>query len=172
MTDIVQGVSEYIISETVSPSFVVNTALTDVNIIDNGVLDFFDSANNPFFPHGDNVIIEAIRFQTDFAFGNGEANQLGNPGVRIQLGYIDVNTNSGNVTEVGGNGFITVPSFNVDFPLNTFVRQPANVDSDWTFRQLLISGNVSMLNVPASLNATTQRIRTYMKVRHTFPMVV
>jgi len=103
-----------------------------------------------------------------FSFGNGStANNID-----AVIGFRDDNGNNGAILELGSGGRYGFPSFNVDFPINTMIYQPATVDSKWGFEVLTSSGRVSQLNVPASLNAVTIKARVYLNVRHTFTMLV
>lgn len=123
-----------------------------------------DASGFPYFTYGDNVLIESCRIQLPYAFGNGDV--VAGP-ISFQLGYIDKNLNDGLVTQVGAQGQVQLPSFNVDFPINKFIRMPANVNSDWALRVLTTTGNVSMVNVPNSLNGQLVRGVLYCRVSYT-----
>lgn len=163
------GRRQYIFENNADAAFlVVNNAVVDLALTPvGGNAPLEDGLGNIFFAFGDNVFIESIRFQLPYSFGNGGDSSP----ITGQLGYRDDNGNTGTVEEIGESGIFNIPSFNIDFPINTFIPQPANVDSKWSFEMLASGGIVSMLNVPASLNAATIHGKIFLNVRHTLNRV-
>lgn len=172
MTLPLEGISHYILSvETNSPNFTVNTAVNEVPIVFPASIVFEDGFGQTYFTYGDNVFIESIRFQLDYSFGNGENNFGVNEGMLVSMVYEDFNANTGNLTQFGANGRAQYPTLQCDLPVESFIRQPDNVDSKWRFILFNLNGSVSMLNVPSALNGQNFLVRVYLKIRHTLEMI-
>jgi len=169
------GINHYINTvKGAGPAFTVNNAVNDVDITPNTLpQDFFDASGLFNFDFGENVFIETIRVQLPYSFGNGD-NASASPaesGIYLEMGYRDTAANLGSLDQLGVNGILRIPSFNVDVPINTMINQPSNVVADWKIQLVDIEANISMLNVPASLNALIFTPRVFLKVRHTLNMV-
>ena len=164
-----EGTRQYIFESAVNSTFlVVNNAVVDIALSDVvGVSPLEDAQSNIYFTYGDNVFIESIRFQLPYSFGNGADTS----DIKGKLGFRDFNGNNGVIAELGTLGEFALPSFNIDFPINTLIKQPSTVDSKWSFEIISAQGRVSMLNVPAALNAATIHGRFYINVRTTLPRV-
>jgi len=164
-----KGIREYIFEDDTTSSFlVVNNAVVDLALTDVvGVSPLIGDAGEAFFAFGDNIFIESVRVQLPFSFGNGKDNTE----LKMIVGYRDGLGNVGLVTELGNVGGFRLPSYNIDFPINTFIPQPSNVLAKWGLEIAVLDGRVSMLSVPAVLNASTIRATVFMNVRHTFARV-
>ena len=158
------GISENI--SALSTVAVIDNTLTTLSIIDAGPLTFQDASGNVWFPRGENFFIESIRFQLDYSFGNGSP-----AGISFVMNYLDDNANSGFITEFGDNGQGFYPTFNCDLPVNTFIEMPSNVTAKWSVNISGLFAQVSMLNVPDSINGQTLNMRTFLKIKHTLQMV-
>lgn len=96
------------------------------------------------------------------------------PGYKIpKLGLYTTNASEldwYNINEFDSNNSVfPLPSFNYELSLNIFVRAPYSVDYCLGSR---VSGDASMIGVPASLNSGTLVYPIpYIKILHTLPMV-
>ena len=167
------GIVHYINTfEGAGPSFSVDVAANEVRIDKNTLpQNLWDASLLPNFTYGDNILIEAIRVQLPYSFGNGDNASSGSQ-ILIKLGYKDVTSGSGPISEIGVDGIIIVPTFNCDVTLNTLFYLPSNVTDDFVIQLLDLDGWISMLNVPAQLDTLVMTPQVFLKVRHTLPMKV
>lgn len=160
------GISEFLVTPAGTAQFTVNTAVDSVGITQVSAIAFQDATTANEVVFGDNIFLQSIRFQLPYAFGNGNITDKTNWGMEYHLTFDDGIAN-GNINEFGALGQNRFPSFNCDFPINSLVYTAPQIRFNWELRGELVSGSVSMFNVPDDLNGDTFDIDVYLKVRHT-----
>lgn len=121
----------------------------------------------PYFSAGDNMILEALSVRLPYCFGQAEDLIL------LQLEYISKDSVfSGSLLEIGALGMINIPYANSEVDLNIFIPKPQAIDDQpWGIRLVAIDIDVSMVNMPAVLDATELDIYVSARVHTTRPMV-
>lgn len=127
----------------------------------------FRNANgDSLFTPGDNILINEIRLNTPFQFGQG------NGQISLQIQYNRTVGGLLDIPEIGDDSFMYLPDLctPVRFPgLGLFLRVPTNT----TFRLVLVSHidfNISMMNVPAELLGDNFQVHPYLHITHTLPL--
>ena len=161
-----EGINHYITNHGIGLTFTPNLALPSVPLIKTGLPLLGQTSALQYFALGESVSIEGINFTLPYQFGQAEVGPIS-----VRLGWIDKNTNNGNLDEFGSTGTLHLPDFNQEFSIENHIKTPSTADSPWGIRILAIVGWVNMLNTPAVLNTVAQRSRVYLKVRHYFNQI-
>lgn len=151
------------------PTFTVNTAVSEVTANFNAVPNFFwgvfstPSGLNVFEPQ-DNVRILSMWIVLPFCFG------LGSTVPRWGLVWKDALTTTGyTVPEWSTDGQQWIPTANIEIPIDQYLPHNPLLGPPYSGAQLAIgimNLTISMINVPAALNGTTQDIQIALKVLH------
>lgn len=151
------------------PTFVVNTAATEVVANFNGVPNFFwgvfstPTGLNTFVPR-DNVRILSMTLVLPFCFG------LGSTVPYWGMVWKDAGTTTGYVVpEWATDGQQYMPAANVEIPIDQYLPHNPLLGPPYQPGQLCVgiaNFSISMIGVPAALNGTTQDIQIAIKVLH------
>jgi len=162
-------------------SFVVNTAVADVTLTAPvAVFPVLRAANDPaagkfpYFQRRDNIRVLSVGLFLPYQF------TVSTQCVHVDLSWEDVAGNLYPVfTDFANQSGLWVPWENYEMQVDRFAPFPTTAATKCRLLGILKDGasgpandrlRVSMLNVPAALNGTTQYARLFVKVAHTLFM--
>lgn len=91
--------------------------------------------------------------------------------ITLEMDWQDTGGNDGIIEPIGNDGLF-IPIENVETPLNIFIAWPNDLaDLPTHFRGQVTGADVSMLNVPDSLNGLDMPIWAYIKVLSTYGVI-
>ena len=170
--------------------FVVNTAVPSVQPVTHGSFEVDNATAKSLFQPGDNLLIIGAGFVLPESFclsSNGFGAGIF-PLPKINLYFFTEPQHWKYYPSIaGGDGTFFVPFENFEYIINSYInvasgtfktdQAPPNdvaTKIPMKFAPYLsvepATVNISMINVPASLNGTTQRITPFLKVKHNLPM--
>lgn len=128
--------------------------------------DYRDANNSTNFQPEDNFIIESYGISFDYCFSPSTTD------IRTNLRRFQ-NPNTYNISEI--NSHFLIPINGAEIPLGVFVpfRDPDlafDPSLPYSLRLTGISGEISMVNVPAVLNGEVLQALPWVKVRHNLPL--
>lgn len=163
-----EGITTYIQNQPNTIKFTTNSAVNFVaaSMVGNPHLGaeptFF-----PYFPKGENVTLEALSVRLPYCFGQAES--------LIVIGFEFINRGgliTGNLDEVGNLGSIALPYANSESELDIYIPMPETIpDEDWSIRIKDIALDISMINMPADLDALELDVYVCAKVHLTNNML-
>jgi hypothetical protein len=167
-----------------APTFTVDNAVVSVDLVPNpaGSQVMYAGGNVSKFVRGDSFVVLSCGYFLPEGFriyGYEEAGLLKYPvpilylGGRPAGGGADISIDS-----FGNGGQLRLPFPNYEFSIGTFCDPEANNLTAATFELKeafpIVSGvdsvQISMVNVPASLNTIVFKVIPWIKVLHNFPM--
>jgi hypothetical protein len=164
------------------PTFTVNTggplsvATTPTNIL------YRNSALYYKFQNGDNIILLSAGFVLPENFVLADTNKGGTSVAANEMQLYVYKQSSlvpppvGLLPGLGDRGVLVIPMESYEVNANIFCDMStllaALAGEDFVIQGNLYVNNISMLNVPVALNATTQHIIPFIKVLHNLPMIV
>jgi hypothetical protein len=126
-----------------------------------------DANGNQWIEPGDNLLLQRLWVSIPYGFGQG-VNET-------HLGIVFKDNLGGSVIiqELAGNSALTVPDIcaGIDFPGDgLFIQVPrGTLRQRWNITAALLM-QVSMVNLPAALAATTVKVQLHFMVLHSRPM--
>jgi hypothetical protein len=155
-------------------NFTVNTAAVSVPIVGVSGLFHVDClvfSRNHFKPL-DHCILESVSLSIPMCFST-----VNLPAVEPLTAQIVWKSAAGlnyEMNELNGNGYgyFGIHCENQEIPLNVFVTYPTIAgNTGMAFEGKMIKGNISMINVPAALNALVFPVYLMLKVKHNLDMI-
>lgn len=163
-----EGIVDILEVQTGEFQFTVNTAVDSVPI---GAVaapkQFFSAGSVATFQEGDNAFIESIyvRFPYQFGLAGGQLD--------VFLQSLDAALTPASLDRFGTGGKLFVPFLCNEIVLNNYIPQPTHTaGGNWSLACRDISGNVSMINAPSSLDGQTLDVFVGLKVRHTLDLIL
>jgi len=165
-SDIVHAGQMEFTAATPGPNSVV------VNGPDVAGLLFYNAQGRAGFAAGDNLVIKFFDFNIPYGFGQGAGQAIIYPAWRLAGGgtrYIpEFGADSGTESE------LTFPSLceQLVFPDGgLFLKAPTGDDGPYALALMRLDAEVSMVNLPASLNDVTVKVQLHAMVLHSKPMI-
>lgn len=131
---------------------------------------YVNADGNGWFAAGDNVILDEVRVNIPFGFGQGTDRH------NIELQWLNSIGGSFPIAELATAGELTIPDLctPLKFENGLFLSIPKAPGG--TGKLVLfpsnVSLNVSMINAPALLNGDTLKVQYHLVIRHTLPLTL
>lgn len=151
--------------------FTSNAAVTEVPATD-AASNWKNASGNQFFNSGEGVILKSVIIALPYSFG------FGTGCVSLDLVYRLDGGGDQNITNLGGGAPLLYPPQCCELPLDVYIPpvvpasgSPPAGGVRWAFGSRGNGAfNVSMINLPAALDATLFNACVFLKVKHTQPM--
>lgn len=128
---------------------------------------FFNSDHAPFFKPGDNLLLQFIRLNLPYCFGQGTGIH------HIGISWLAEDNEEQPITELAQNSLIDMACAcdGIQLPGDgLFLQTPTKDGKLWGLGVTSLQFNVAMVNVPAVLVGQTLLATYFLGVSHTVPM--
>jgi len=162
------GIFEWIFTDPADIELTVNAGTNSVSMgLTGASANFQSSAGLELFVAGEQVLILQTIFIYPLQFCQGD---LTSP-LRMSLEYETFGGLFNNIAQLGDQGVVQIPTPNTAYDTPANIINTADQNGDlWRLRTNLVTGTVSMVNVPASLDGLSFPVIIGLAIRHNTPM--